>query len=139
MVGLPHEDALRFSFLLATPIIAAAAALKLPMLLASRNAPAIEAAAIGASLRGNRLILVRKVPDQLFQNANANPVRCILLTRWIRKHSVVARSLTAPGARLRSMNLVGESAFYYKASWSRGSVVRVRERPIFNLRGFDYE
>jgi undecaprenyl-diphosphatase len=34
MVGLPHEDALRFSFLLATPIIAAAAALKLPVLFA---------------------------------------------------------------------------------------------------------
>jgi undecaprenyl-diphosphatase len=40
MVGLPHEDALRFSFLLATPIIAAAAALKLPVLFASSNTAA---------------------------------------------------------------------------------------------------
>src|SRR5205085_8982720 len=32
VVGLPHEDAARFAFLLATPIIGAAAALKLPEL-----------------------------------------------------------------------------------------------------------
>jgi undecaprenyl-diphosphatase len=48
MAGLAHEDALRFSFLLATPIIAAAAALKLPVLFTSRDAPAIEAALLGA-------------------------------------------------------------------------------------------
>jgi undecaprenyl-diphosphatase len=49
MVGLAHEDALRFSFLLATPIIAAAAALKLPVLFVSGDAPAIEAALLGAA------------------------------------------------------------------------------------------
>jgi undecaprenyl-diphosphatase len=49
MVGLAHEDALRFSFLLATPIIAAAAALKLPILIASRNGRAIETALLGAA------------------------------------------------------------------------------------------
>lgn len=48
MVGLAREDAMRFSFLLATPIIAAAAVLKLPVLLTSGNAPAIEAALLGA-------------------------------------------------------------------------------------------
>ncbi|MGH7985845.1 MAG: undecaprenyl-diphosphate phosphatase [Candidatus Binataceae bacterium] len=48
LVGLAHEDALRFSFLLATPIIGAAAALKLPVLIASRDARAIEAAMLGA-------------------------------------------------------------------------------------------
>jgi len=48
MVGLAHEDALRFSFLLATPIIGAAAALKLPVLFASRDARAIEPALLGA-------------------------------------------------------------------------------------------
>ncbi len=48
VVGLTHEDALRFSFLLATPIIGAAAALKLPVLFASRNAVAIETALVGA-------------------------------------------------------------------------------------------
>ena len=49
MVGLAHEDALRFSFLLATPIIGAAASLKLPVLFASRDTAAIEAALLGAT------------------------------------------------------------------------------------------
>lgn len=48
MVGLAREDAMRFSFLLATPIIAAAAVLKLPVLFASGNATAIETALLGA-------------------------------------------------------------------------------------------
>jgi len=38
MVGLSHEDALRYSFLLATPIIGAAAALELPPLVATASA-----------------------------------------------------------------------------------------------------
>jgi len=49
VVGMTHEDALRFSFLLATPIIGAAAALKLPALFASRDTRAIEAALLGAT------------------------------------------------------------------------------------------
>jgi undecaprenyl-diphosphatase len=48
LVGMAHEDALRFSFLLATPIIAAAAAIKLPMLFASRDVREIETALVGA-------------------------------------------------------------------------------------------
>ncbi len=35
MVGLSHEEAVRFSFLLATPIIGAAALLKLPKLISA--------------------------------------------------------------------------------------------------------
>jgi undecaprenyl-diphosphatase len=49
MVGLAHEDSLRFSFLLATPIIGAAAALKLPALFASGGSIAIEGALIGGA------------------------------------------------------------------------------------------
>lgn len=49
MVGLAHEDALRFSFLLATPIIGAAAALKLPPLFASGDATVVERALLGAA------------------------------------------------------------------------------------------
>jgi len=48
LVGLSHEDALRYSFLLATPIIGAAAALKLPRLLLSGSSPALAVAAVGA-------------------------------------------------------------------------------------------
>jgi len=51
-VGLSHEDALRFSFLLATPIIGAAAALKIPELLASGNAHMINIALLGAVFAG---------------------------------------------------------------------------------------
>jgi undecaprenyl-diphosphatase len=47
-VGLSHEDALRFSFLLATPIIGAAAALKLPDLLGPDAGGALVSAIVGA-------------------------------------------------------------------------------------------
>ncbi len=47
MVGLSHEDAVRYSFLLSTPIIAAAAALELPQLVASGNL-----SAMGVSVAG---------------------------------------------------------------------------------------
>ena len=48
LVGLSHEDSLRYSFLLATPIIGAAAALKLPRLLLSGGSGAISVALLGA-------------------------------------------------------------------------------------------
>ena len=48
LVGLSHEDSLRYSFLLATPIIGAAAALKLPRLLLSGGAAAMGVALVGA-------------------------------------------------------------------------------------------
>ena len=80
MVGLAHEDALRFSFLLATPIIAAAAALKLPMLLASRNAPAIEAAIVGAGCAALASYLSVKFLTSYFRTRTLTPfaVYCLL-------------------------------------------------------------
>ena len=47
-VGLSHEDAARYSFLLATPIIFAAAVLKIPELLISGSLNAIETTLIGS-------------------------------------------------------------------------------------------
>ena len=47
LVGLSHEDSVRFSFLLSTPIIAAAAALELPKLFASGNSAAIGVSVVG--------------------------------------------------------------------------------------------
>jgi len=47
VVGLSHEDSVRFSFLLSTPIIAAAGALEIPKLIASGNA-----SMIGVSVAG---------------------------------------------------------------------------------------
>lgn len=49
MVGLSHEDSLRYSFLLATPIIGAAALLEIPALLTSGNIALIEVSAAGAA------------------------------------------------------------------------------------------
>jgi undecaprenyl-diphosphatase len=49
MVGLSHEDSLRYSFLLATPIIGAAALLEIPALLTSGNAALIEVSLAGAA------------------------------------------------------------------------------------------
>jgi len=48
LVGLSNEDAARFGFLLATPIIGAAAALKLPELLGSAGNGVRGPAAVGA-------------------------------------------------------------------------------------------
>jgi len=48
LIGLRHEDAARFSFLLATPVIAGAAFLEIPKLL--HAAPATGAAAIGGGV-----------------------------------------------------------------------------------------
>lgn len=48
VADLSHEDALRFSFLLATPIIGAAALLKLPPLLTSGDTTSLAIAFIGA-------------------------------------------------------------------------------------------
>ncbi|HUC01878.1 MAG TPA: undecaprenyl-diphosphate phosphatase [Candidatus Paceibacterota bacterium] len=48
MVGLSHEDSLRYSFLLATPIIGAAALLEVPPLLTSGNSALIEVSLAGA-------------------------------------------------------------------------------------------
>jgi undecaprenyl-diphosphatase len=48
MVGLSHEDSLRYSFLLATPIIGAAAMLEIPALLSSGDIALIEVSFVGA-------------------------------------------------------------------------------------------
>jgi undecaprenyl-diphosphatase len=48
LVGLSHEDAVRFSFLLATPIIGAAAILKLPDFLKPENHSLIGPALVGS-------------------------------------------------------------------------------------------
>lgn len=52
LVGLTHEDALRFSFLLATPIIGAAALLKLPHLIHTESVGVLSATFVGAIAAG---------------------------------------------------------------------------------------
>jgi len=80
MVGMAHEDALRFSFLLATPIIAAAAALKLPVLFASKDTPAIEAALLGAACAASASYLSVKFLTRYFKTRTLTPfaIYCLL-------------------------------------------------------------
>jgi undecaprenyl-diphosphatase len=80
MVGLAHEDALRFSFLLATPIIGAAAALKLPALFVSRDKAAIDAALIGAACAAIAAYLSVKFLTRYFKTRTLTPfaIYCLL-------------------------------------------------------------
>ncbi|HTT75489.1 MAG TPA: undecaprenyl-diphosphate phosphatase [Candidatus Binataceae bacterium] len=80
MVGLAHEDALRFSFLLATPIIAAAAVLKLPLLFASRDAAAILMVLLGASCAAIASYLSVKFLTRYFKTRTLTPfaIYCVI-------------------------------------------------------------
>ncbi|HVN64529.1 MAG TPA: undecaprenyl-diphosphate phosphatase, partial [Candidatus Binataceae bacterium] len=73
VIGLAHEDALRFSFLLATPIIGAAAVLKLPKLIASHNAAAIEPALLGAVCAAVAAYFSVKFLTRYFQTRTLTP------------------------------------------------------------------
>jgi len=81
MVGLSHEDALRFSFLLATPIIGAAALLELPPLLASGNAQALATAAVGAAAAAIAAYFSAKFLAQYFKTKTLTPfaVYCVAI------------------------------------------------------------
>jgi len=81
MVGLSHEDALRFSFLLATPIIGAAALLKLPPLLASGNTPVLMTAAVGAAAAAIAAYFSAKFLAQYFKTKTLTPfaVYCVAI------------------------------------------------------------
>lgn len=73
VVGLAHEDALRFSFLLATPIIGAAAALKLPVLFASGSAAAIDTALVGAAFAAIAAYFSVKFLTRYFRTRTLTP------------------------------------------------------------------
>ena len=73
LVGLSHEEALRFSFLLATPIIGAAALLKLPELFRSGNRVALENALLGAICAGVAAWVSIKVLTRYFQTRTLTP------------------------------------------------------------------
>lgn len=68
LAGLSHEDAARFSFLLATPIIAGAALLKLPELIVSFDAAVIGVAAAGAAASAISAYLAVKFLTRYFGN-----------------------------------------------------------------------
>lgn len=73
MVGLSHEDAARFSFLMATPIIGAAAVLKLPELSLSSQQSAILPSVVGAISSGFFAYLSVKFLTKYFKTKTLTP------------------------------------------------------------------
>jgi len=73
LVGLSNEDAARFSFLLATPIIGAAAALKLPELLGSSGAGVRGPALVGAAAAAVTAYLSVRFLVRFFQTNRLTP------------------------------------------------------------------
>jgi len=81
LVGLSHEDGARYSFLLATPIIGAAALLKLPELSTKAEGAFIGQALVGAVFAAIAAYLSVRFLTKYFQTRNLTPfaVYCILL------------------------------------------------------------
>jgi undecaprenyl-diphosphatase len=73
MVGLSHEDSLRYSFLLATPIIGAAALLEVPPLLTSGNSALIEVSLAGAIAAAFAAWFAVKFLTRYFKTNNLTP------------------------------------------------------------------
>jgi undecaprenyl-diphosphatase len=71
--GLSNEDAARFSFLLATPIIGGAALVKIPELLITKNPTAIAVAGLGALCAALAAYLAVKFLMRYFHNKTLTP------------------------------------------------------------------
>ncbi|MDB4939821.1 MAG: Undecaprenyl-diphosphatase [Candidatus Doudnabacteria bacterium] len=72
-VGLSHEDAVRYSFLLATPIIGAAAVLKLPEFFKPENHNLIGPALVGALCAAGAAIVTVKFLVKYFHTNKLTP------------------------------------------------------------------
>jgi undecaprenyl-diphosphatase len=81
LVGLSREDAVRFSFLLATPIIGAAAVLELPKLLKSGNIQSIDVAVVGAIAAAIAAYFSVKFLTKYFKTNKLNPfaIYCVIV------------------------------------------------------------
>jgi undecaprenyl-diphosphatase len=73
LIGFSHEEALRYSFLLATPIIGAAALLKLPVLFHAGSVVAIENALLGAVCAAAAALVSIKILTRYFQTKTLTP------------------------------------------------------------------
>jgi undecaprenyl-diphosphatase len=81
MVGLSHEDSLRYSFLLATPIIGAAALLELPALFTSGNTALIQVSLAGAIAAAFAAWFAVKFLTRHFKTKTLTPfaIYCVLI------------------------------------------------------------
>lgn len=73
LVGLSNEDAARFSFLLATPIIGAAALLKIPELFSAENHALVGPALVGALGSGLSAYIAVRFLTRFFQTNRLTP------------------------------------------------------------------
>jgi undecaprenyl-diphosphatase len=73
LVGLSHEDSVRYSFLLATPIIGAAAVLKLPEFFQAQNHGLVGPAIIGAVCAGLTAYLTVRFLVKYFHTNKLTP------------------------------------------------------------------
>lgn len=80
LIGLSHEDAARFAFLLATPIIAAASVLKLPALFKPAEASALGPTVIGALAAAIAAYFSVKYLTKYFETKTLTPfaIYCVL-------------------------------------------------------------
>ena len=81
LIGLNHEDAARFSFLLATPIILAAALLKLPELLIKSNINIIGPILVGSVVAGIAAYFSIRFLTKYFKTKKLTPfaIYCVTL------------------------------------------------------------
>ena len=90
-VGLSHEDALRFSFLLATPIIGAAAVLKLPDLLTADARAVLGSALIGAVCAAIGAYLSVRFLTRYFQTKTLSPFAAYCLLAGVLTFASLSR------------------------------------------------
>ena len=94
VVGLSNEDAARFAFLLATPIIGAAALLKLPDLLGSGGNGVRGPALVGALCSALTAYLAVRFLMRYFETNRLTPFACVL-RRGGRRGIALLRALRA--------------------------------------------
>lgn len=90
-VGLSHEDALRFSFLLATPIIGAAALLKLPDLGTAAAHAVLGAALIGAACAAIGAYFSVRFLTRYFQTRTLTPFAVYCLVAGLLAFALLSR------------------------------------------------
>ncbi|GHF24146.1 undecaprenyl-diphosphatase [Amycolatopsis deserti] len=78
--GLSHEDAARFAFLLATPVILAAGVLKLPSLFTPANSASLGPALVGSLVAGVAAYLALRFLTRYFETRTLTPfaIYCVV-------------------------------------------------------------
>ena len=119
--GLDHEDAARFSFMLATPVILAAGVYKLPDLPATTATASAARSSSAASPPGIAAYIVGPVPHPLLRDPHAHAVRD-LQPRLRHRDDRLPQRLTDDNGRSRTSQSLSPrrcSALTCDMTWSR--------------------